>query len=219
MKFKVTSPYGVLEEVRDHAHNGIDLAMPEGTPLRSIAEGVVERVVDYGDINIGKGVIIRLEDGTRHIYGHLSKVEVKAGEHVNAGELIGISGNTGHSTGAHLHFGVWKDGHFVDPTALAEKVSAYAGNITSSDLPLWDIDGRFNLFLQQTADNMTEYFKQQIIDFLTALCDVFVDLSYSITLVGGGILIILYAVSKSKRFGKWFAVLYAINALITFLFK
>ena len=116
MKFRVTSPYGAWEEIREHPHTGIDLAMPEGTPLRSIADAVVERVVDYGSYNIGKGVILRLPDGKEVIYGHMSKVTVYPGQHVSGGQLIGYSGNTGHSTGPHLHFGMKEDGHFIDPT-------------------------------------------------------------------------------------------------------
>jgi len=130
MKFRLSSEYGVLEQIRNNRpHTGIDLAMPEGTELRSIGEAVVERVVDYGSANIGKGVILRLEDGSRAIYGHMSDIKVKAGQILREGESIGFSGNTGHSTGAHLHFGL-KDanGHFVDPTPLASKIDSLSGS-------------------------------------------------------------------------------------------
>ncbi|MGD6831446.1 M23 family metallopeptidase [Sutcliffiella halmapala] len=130
MKFRLSSQYGVLEEIRNYKpHTGVDLQMPEHTELRSIGEAVVEKVVDYGSQNIGKGVILRLEDGTTAIYGHMSDIKVKVGQILKEGETLGYSGNTGHSTGAHLHFGL-KDqaGNFIDPTPLASKLDRLSGN-------------------------------------------------------------------------------------------
>ncbi|MGD6832594.1 M23 family metallopeptidase [Sutcliffiella halmapala] len=163
MKFRLTSEYGVLEQIRNNKpHTGIDLAMPEGTELRSIGEAVVERVVDYGTANIGKGVILRLEDGSRAIYGHLSDIKVKAGQILHEGESIGFSGNTGHSSGPHLHFGL-KDaqGHFVDPTPLASKLDSLSGPQS-----MWD------RFLENGQVGMVKFptlpsIKEWIGDFLT----------------------------------------------------
>lgn len=130
MKFLLSSEYGELSQVRNMVpHHGIDLKMPEGTELRSLTDGVVENVVDFGTNNLGKGVFVRNEDGTMSIYGHMSQIKVKIGEHLNAGESIGFSGNTGNSTGSHLHFGM-KDasGAWIDPTPVAEKVSNMSGD-------------------------------------------------------------------------------------------
>ncbi|MGD7051406.1 M23 family metallopeptidase [Sutcliffiella horikoshii] len=135
MKFKLSSEFGVMEQIRNgKPHTGIDLAMPEGTELRSIGEAVVERVVDYGSQNIGKGVILRLEDGTTAIYGHMSEIKVKVGQIIKEGETLGYSGNTGHSTGAHLHFGL-KDqtGNFIDPTPLSSKLDSLSGKQSFMD--------------------------------------------------------------------------------------
>lgn len=143
MKFKLSGEFGELSEVRDHVHNGIDLAMPNGTTLRSIAEGVVTKIFD-GSADIGQGVAIKLNNGTTHIYGHMNGVKVKVGEHLNAGDVIGLSGNTGNSTGPHLHFGVQlPDGNFVDPTKFAEDLSAMSGtgqinSFKHADFNLWD---------------------------------------------------------------------------------
>ncbi|MCA1319780.1 M23 family metallopeptidase [Bacillus tianshenii] len=119
MKFRISSEFGVLEEIRNNRpHTGVDIAMPEGTDLRAIADAVVERVVDYGAENIGKGVILRLADGKRAIYGHMKDIAVKQGDYVREGSVVGHSGNTGHSTGPHLHLGIkTPDGQFVDPAA------------------------------------------------------------------------------------------------------
>jgi hypothetical protein len=129
MKFRLTGKFGELSPVRDfQPHSGIDLAMPEGTTLRSIADGSCRRVYD-GSGAIGKGLSVRMPDGTRTIYGHMNEVKAHIGEHVNAGEVIGLSGNTGNSTGAHLHFGM-KDasGHVIDPTSHADKLASISGD-------------------------------------------------------------------------------------------
>lgn len=119
MKFRISSEFGALEQVRDwRPHTGIDIAMPVGTDLRAIADAVVERVVDYGADNVGKGVILRLADGKRAIYGHMQDIAVKQGDTIREGAVIGHSGNTGLSTGPHLHLGIkTPDGQFVDPAA------------------------------------------------------------------------------------------------------
>ena len=64
----------------------------------------------YGNI-----VIIRHENGLETFYGHLSKRNVESGDWVNAGDVIGLGGNTGRSTGPHLHFGVIVNGSYVNP--------------------------------------------------------------------------------------------------------
>jgi hypothetical protein len=117
---RITSRFGEISNVHPKPHTGIDIAMPEGTPLKSITEGVVQRVVDYGSENIGKGVIVQLADGKTAIYGHLSDIKVKAGQIVKEGDLLGLSGNTGRSTGPHLHFGMKENGQFIDPTKFIE---------------------------------------------------------------------------------------------------
>ncbi|WP_168733997.1 M23 family metallopeptidase [Metabacillus sediminilitoris] len=60
-------------------HRGVDIALNEGTSLKSIKDGIIETVYD-GSANIGKGVKIQFEDGTEGIYGHMSKVSVKEGQ-------------------------------------------------------------------------------------------------------------------------------------------
>src|SRR4051812_49408468 len=105
MKFRLTGKFGELSPVRDwQPHSGIDLALPENTTLRSIADGVVDRIYD-GTGLIGKGLSVRMLDGTRAIYGHMNEVKAHVGDHLSAGDIVGLSGNTGNSTGPHLHFG------------------------------------------------------------------------------------------------------------------
>ncbi|MDX1952765.1 MAG: M23 family metallopeptidase [Verrucomicrobiota bacterium] len=106
-----------------YSHHGgdcfaIDWKMPVGTPIHAAREGVVAGI--KSDSNIGGGdkkfewdanyVLIKHSDGTYGHYVHLMKdgVKVKVGDSVQKGQLIGLSGNTGHSTGPHLHFAVFK---------------------------------------------------------------------------------------------------------------
>ncbi|PFP22673.1 hypothetical protein COJ96_25300 [Bacillus sp. AFS073361] len=132
MIVRITSKFGAVDAVHKTPHTGVGLAIPEGTSLRALGNGVVFRVFD-GTNNIGKGLSIRFEDGTRAIYGHMSEVKARIGEHVNAGEIIGLSGNTGNSTGPHLHLGMkGADGSWLDPTPLAQNL----GNINWWDGPL-----------------------------------------------------------------------------------
>jgi hypothetical protein len=121
--YRITSKYGAAESFRDHTHRGVDLSMPEGTSLRAIENGTI-RIKDYGGVNSGKTVFIDTEDGKTIIYGHLHDFAVRDGQRVNVGDLLGHSGNTGHSTGSHLHLGVKDHGEFIDPTPYASLIES-----------------------------------------------------------------------------------------------
>jgi len=97
-----------------HHHNGIDIDVPEGTPVAASAAG---RVVQVGDEEGMGRVIYMLHAGDFYtVYGHLSETLVAAGDAVAAGERIALSGNTGLSTGPHLHFEIRHGAEFpVDP--------------------------------------------------------------------------------------------------------
>lgn len=95
------------------AHKGVDLAAAAGTPIRASADGVVERA----DWFAGYGLFVALEHGgeieTR--YGHMSRLNVAAGQRVRKGDVIGYVGSTGRSTGPHLHYEVRIAGEAVNP--------------------------------------------------------------------------------------------------------
>lgn len=206
MKFRITSKFGALEEVREGPHTGVDIAMPEGTTLRSIVDGEVIKVFD-GKGNIGEGVKVLGEDHREYIYGHMSDVDVKVGDKVNFGDVLGESGNTGRSTGEHLHFSVVEDGEFVNPTVLLPTLQ----KITGVD---WhDVEGRVGLAVEGAKEEMKQEFKEQMYTFLDALRDVFVELIDSIALLGGGTLIILGA-WKLKNANKWVSVLFVSRILL-----
>lgn len=112
----LTSGYGVRSDpFRQGAamHAGIDLAGPLGTPIYATADGIVS----YASWMRGYGNLIEIAHGkaveTR--YGHLSKIFVKNNMRVKRGQLIGLMGSTGRSTGSHLHYEVRLDGRAVNP--------------------------------------------------------------------------------------------------------
>ncbi len=115
--YPITSIFGEIDKVHTVAHNGIDLAMTNGTLILSFTSGVVERISDEGDRGLGKAVWIRLADGYHVVFGHLSDVLVRVGDHVGIRSVIGQSGNTGYSTRPHLHIGILSpNGHWIDPS-------------------------------------------------------------------------------------------------------
>ncbi len=96
-----------------HAHRGIDIANRIGTPVVATANGRVSRV--GRDANLGRFITISHGYGIKTVYGHLSRTFVKTGQRVKRGEKIGAIGNTGRSTGSHLHYAVAVNGVFVNP--------------------------------------------------------------------------------------------------------
>lgn len=98
-------------------HQGIDLQLHTGDGIYAAFDGVV-RYAQYNRSGYGNCVIIRHLNGLETIYGHLSKIQVKPNEYVNAGDIIGLGGSTGHSFGPHLHFETrYKDFSF-DPELI-----------------------------------------------------------------------------------------------------
>lgn len=119
--YRVTSKYGSKESFRDSPHTGVDLQMKVGDDVLSPTNGVVEDIVNYGNDNIGLGLKIRTEDGDTLILGHLDSVNINEGDFVWMGRKIAESGNTGNTTGPHLHIGLKnEDNVFQDPTEYVD---------------------------------------------------------------------------------------------------
>lgn len=96
-----------------HYHDGIDIGVGSGTPVAAAAGGTVTMATWYG--GYGKSIRIDHGNGLVTMYSHLSGYEVSVGQTVEIGEIIGYSGNTGNSTGAHLHFTVILNGSPANP--------------------------------------------------------------------------------------------------------
>ncbi|MDI9355307.1 MAG: LysM peptidoglycan-binding domain-containing M23 family metallopeptidase [Cyanobium sp. MAG06] len=88
-----------------HGRNAIDIGVPVGTPIVASADGTILLARNFG-YNGGYGVyvIISHPNGTQTLYGHMSSLIVSTGQYVKQGQIIGYSGNSGRSTGPHLHF-------------------------------------------------------------------------------------------------------------------
>ena len=99
-------------------HQGIDLPYPTGTPVAAAFDGKV-RISDYVG-GYGNLVVIRHANGLETFYGHLSKRNVESGDWVSAGDIIGLGGSTGRSTGPHLHFETRYKGAAFDPAWLID---------------------------------------------------------------------------------------------------
>jgi murein DD-endopeptidase MepM/ murein hydrolase activator NlpD len=109
-------------------HEGIDFAAPEGTPIHAVAAGIVTWAGSRG----GFGNMVQIDHGNGYAtrYAHAYRVLVHVGETVQRGDVIGLVGNTGRSTGAHVHFEVLQNGHEVNPArfvALRAGSTAFIG--------------------------------------------------------------------------------------------
>lgn len=133
---RLSSDYGM----RSHpvlggrrAHKGIDLAGPTGTPILATADGIVSRADWFSSY----GLYVSLEHGgslqTR--YGHMSRLNVAAGQRVRKGEIIGYVGSTGRSTGPHLHYEIRIAGVAVNPVPYLQ-AGSYQQALASADTSL-----------------------------------------------------------------------------------
>lgn len=95
-------------------HWGMDFTAPTGTEIFATGDGVVVRVENKAT-GYGRNVIIKHGYGYETLYGHMSQINVRLGQKVKRGEVIGLIGNTGKSVGPHLHYEVIKDGQKVNP--------------------------------------------------------------------------------------------------------
>jgi murein DD-endopeptidase MepM/ murein hydrolase activator NlpD len=132
--YRLTSLFG---QRWGKAHKGVDIAVPEGTPVAAMHEGIIVLAAYNG--GYGNQVIIDHGNGIKTTYGHNSRLMVKEGQRVKAGDIIAISGSTGHSTGPHVHLEIhvndvavnplpWFKAHGVDLELEIEQ--AYDGSVS-----------------------------------------------------------------------------------------
>lgn len=119
---RVSSGYGMRFHPvlgRQKAHLGVDYAAPTGTPVRTIADGVVK----FAGVQRGYGNVIEVAHSGNKVtkFAHLSRIDVKRGQRIAQGDFIGAVGSTGMSTGPHLHFEFIDNGAHQDPLEIARK--------------------------------------------------------------------------------------------------
>ncbi|MDR2468081.1 MAG: M23 family metallopeptidase [Spirochaetaceae bacterium] len=116
---RITSRYGYrISPVSGSRmfHTGIDVSAVTGVPIRAAMSGRIS-TAGYNDV-FGYHVVIAHHSNYRTLYGHMSAIRTRSGAYVKTGEVIGYVGNTGQSTGSHLHFTVYKNGVTINPLLL-----------------------------------------------------------------------------------------------------
>ena len=141
---RITSNYGYRASFR-RQHKGLDIKVYIGDTIRSAFSGKV-RIVDYERKGYGNYVVIRHPNGLETIYGHLSKHLVRENQVVKAGEPIGLGGNTGRSTGSHLHFETRFLGQAINPAEMFDFVAQ-------------DVTGDYYIFRSNKSKGQTEVAK------------------------------------------------------------
>lgn len=110
----LVSPFGFrFRGLRPDLHRGVDISVPDGTRIRAMAPGRVR----FAGTMRGYGQVIWIDHPGRilSVYGHLSALNVQAGQAVERGQVIARSGRSGNAEGPHLHFEVWRNGREIDP--------------------------------------------------------------------------------------------------------
>ena len=109
----ISSRYGVSSSIRSSKHTGLDIAANQGTQIKVVADGTVTCASYSGSY----GYLVKVDhgNGVETWYAHTSKMYVKEGQEVKAGDVIALVGSTGNSTGPHLHFEVRINGEHVNP--------------------------------------------------------------------------------------------------------
>ena len=121
-RMKITSKFGIRRHPisgKVKGHTGVDLSASVGTPIRAAASGVIVKASYYS--GYGRYIKIKHAASINTAYGHLSRIVVRNGQHVSQGQIIGYTGNSGYSTGPHLHYEVMKNGQFVNPMSFVKQ--------------------------------------------------------------------------------------------------
>ena len=116
----ITSRFGSRENPFDgsgvETHKGLDIRAPFGAPVKAMAKGEVEFAGTRG--GFGNCIMLKHGNGFETLYGHLSKILVNVGQHIEIGQQIGNIGSTGRSTGPHLHYEVHRNGQKINPESF-----------------------------------------------------------------------------------------------------
>jgi len=122
---RISSCYGwrvhpIYDNLR--IHRGLDISVPTGTPIQAVHAGVVSHV-QYGDSGYGNYVVIENAEGFRSVYAHCDSIRVSIGQSVIQGEVIVAAGNTGTSTGSHLHLEITMSDQYINPIFVIKQAN------------------------------------------------------------------------------------------------
>ncbi|MGW6705757.1 M23 family metallopeptidase [Streptomyces sp. NPDC054956] len=126
--YTLSATFGKGGSMWSHKHSGQDFAVPVGTPVDAVSAGVVVKAGPNGGGDgpaYGNAIVIKHANNTYSQYAHLSRIQVKIGQKVGKGQRIALSGNTGNSSGPHLHFEIRTTpnyGSAVNPVAFLRQV-------------------------------------------------------------------------------------------------
>ncbi|MBD5233908.1 MAG: peptidoglycan DD-metalloendopeptidase family protein [Bacteroidales bacterium] len=153
----ITSPYGYRRRFR-RMHKGVDLKVNVGDTVRAAFDGRI-RITNYEARGYGNYVVARHTNDLETVYGHLSAFLVEPGQYVKAGQPIALAGNTGRSTGPHLHFETRYMGYAINPCAIFD----FANQTTHTDSFTFDKNTYQNARNYSPSAN-SEYAKQYLKD-------------------------------------------------------
>ncbi|MEI5098547.1 M23 family metallopeptidase [Streptomyces sp. PmtG] len=126
--YRLSASFGLGGSMWAHKHSGQDFAVPTGTVVEAVRAGTVVKAGPNGAGDgpaYGNAIVIKHANGTYSQYAHLSRVEVRVGQAVGTGQRIALSGNTGNSSGPHLHFEIRTTPNYgrsaVDPVSFLRK--------------------------------------------------------------------------------------------------
>ena len=148
---KVTTKYGQVDKIHVTPHYAIDWGVGTGTPVQAAADGTVKATGGSATNTMGTsdhsyGLYVEIDHGGGYStwYGHLSSIGVSPGTQVKQGQTVALSGNTGYSTGPHLHFELRKGGNKIDPSSALGTNYAAAGGGYDPVLESGNGDGATN---------------------------------------------------------------------------
>jgi murein DD-endopeptidase MepM/ murein hydrolase activator NlpD len=169
VKGAMTSGFGYRRLYGRNFHFGSDLDLETGDPVSAAMDGTV-RIARYNK-GYGNMVIISHEGGLETLYGHMSQLNVVQGQKVKSGELIGLGGSTGQSTGPHLHFEIRIFGEQIDPEMVIDMATGQLKSETIHVDATWfdhllDIhDIRYHVVVEgETLQTIAEQYKLEVAD-------------------------------------------------------
>ena len=130
----ITCKYGTRDENHPSGHYAVDYGVPIGTPVKAAASGTIKSMgPGSGSRSYGNNIEVQHADGFSTMYAHLNGFNVTVGQRVNQGDVIAQSGNTGFSTGPHLHFELRKNGQKTDPSPYLGPGVSGGGTVNNAD--------------------------------------------------------------------------------------